>query len=72
MEASPINPVLTAIIVFAFIGIPSVFSLRKAGWNGWWCLLFAIPVVNVIALWVFAFGRWPNESGTHLNHEDVR
>lgn len=41
--------------------VPTIWGLRKAGWSGWWCLLFVVPVVNLIFLWVFAFGNWPNE-----------
>lgn len=39
---------------------PSIFVLRKAGWSGWGYLLFLVPLVNLVWLWVFAFGHWPN------------
>lgn len=34
--------------------------LQKAGLDGWWTLVLLLPIVNVIMIWVFAFGRWPN------------
>jgi uncharacterized membrane protein YhaH (DUF805 family) len=33
--------------------------LRKAGYSGAWSLLMLIPVVNLIAMYVFAFSNWP-------------
>ncbi|MGE0254788.1 MAG: hypothetical protein AB7N54_03440 [Alphaproteobacteria bacterium] len=49
------------IVVFYFVLIlvPAATVLRKAGRSGWWALVFIVPVVNVVALWIFAFSRWP-------------
>ena len=33
--------------------------IAKAGFSPWWALLGAIPVANLVALWVFAFANWP-------------
>ncbi len=52
---------LVLLIVVVLPPIVSIPTLRKAGWNGWWCLLWYLPLVNVIFLWVFAFAKWPNE-----------
>jgi type II secretory pathway component PulF len=52
---------LIVLIVFAVPNIPAYWVLRKAGRNGWACLLLMIPLVGVVYLWMFAFGRWPNE-----------
>jgi ATP/ADP translocase len=52
---------LFAFLVFAVVYlIPTSKILRRAGWNGWLALLWAVPLVNIIMLWVFAFGEWPN------------
>ena len=32
---------------------------RKAGFPGWFGLLFLIPIVNIILLYYVAFARWP-------------
>jgi hypothetical protein len=52
------------IVLFVFIvpNIPAYWVFRKAGWNGWLFLLFGLPLVNLILLYVFAFARWPNEA----------
>jgi ABC-type sugar transport system permease subunit len=31
----------------------------KAGYSGAFSILMVIPVVNLIALWVFAYSDWP-------------
>lgn len=40
--------------------VPSWRIARKAGFNGAWCLLLLVPGLNVLAIWAFAFTRWPN------------
>ena len=47
-------------MVIVFI-VPLWKILTKAGFNGAWSLLTFIPMVNIIALWVFAFSKWPKE-----------
>jgi hypothetical protein len=37
--------------------------MQRAGFSPWLSLLALVPVVNVIALWLFAFGRWPAVDG---------
>jgi hypothetical protein len=39
--------------------IPCWQIVRKAGFEGAWALLAFVPVVNLVALWLFAFARWP-------------
>ena len=33
--------------------------LGKAGFPQWWAVAGLIPVLNVIALWLFAYTDWP-------------
>ena len=52
------------LIVGILIVIPAwIISkiLIKAGFSGWYSLLGVIPLVNILALWVFAFIKWPAE-----------
>ena len=45
-----------------FAGIMIVLVVRiiqRAGYSGSWTLLWFVPVLNVLALWYFAFGPWP-------------
>lgn len=37
--------------------------LAKAGRSPLWVLLLLVPYVNVIAIWVFAYARWPFLNG---------
>jgi uncharacterized membrane protein YhaH (DUF805 family) len=52
--------------VFGFWVLFRVF--RKAGHSGWWVLLMAVPLVNVIMLWVFSFIRWPGLEAAKSDH----
>ncbi len=47
------------IVVAAIYFVPVVKILNRAGYSGWWSLLGLLPIVNVIALWVFAYAKWP-------------
>ena len=42
-----------------FFVIPLWKIVSKAGYHGAWALLALVPLVNIVALWVFAFSRWP-------------
>ena len=56
--------IVIVVILFILVIIPAfVVSkiLYKAGFSGWYSLLSIIPLVNIIALWVFAFIPWPAE-----------
>jgi len=48
------------------IGLITLFPVAKilgrTGHSRWWCVLTLIPLVNWIALWVFAWAKWPVES----------
>jgi hypothetical protein len=48
------------VVVLVVFGVPPWMIIRKAGYNGWWILLYLVPLVNVVMLWVFAFANWPN------------
>lgn len=39
--------------------VPCWQIVRKAGFNGAWALLSFVPLINIIALWFFAFSTWP-------------
>lgn len=51
------------LVVFMFYilmcGIPAWKIVSKSGHSGAWSLLALLPVIGTIALWVFAFKRWP-------------
>jgi len=59
------GPALLAIIAISIVlyGIPAMLVVRRVGFAKWWGLLAALPLVNVVAIWVFATCRWPSEEG---------
>jgi uncharacterized membrane protein YhaH (DUF805 family) len=51
-------------IVLSFVVLsPVIKILRRTGYSEWWALLLFAPGVNIIALWLFAYGRWPKLGG---------
>jgi hypothetical protein len=51
---------LIVILVLATFIVPVVKIIQKAGYSGWWILLWFVPIANIVMLWVFAFADWPN------------
>jgi hypothetical protein len=51
---------LIVIVVSAIFVVPIVKIIQKAGYSGWWVLLWFVPIANIVMLWVFAFADWPN------------
>lgn len=52
------------IIIAVLIVIPVLIFgpvVRKAGFSRWWSLLLAVPLINLIMIWVFAFMEWSAE-----------
>lgn len=53
---------LILIIYIVIIGVPVAHILSRVGLSIWWTILAFIPLVNVIALWVFAYAQWPERA----------
>ena len=50
------------VLGYAFlVCFPIARILRRLGYSGWWSLLAIVPLVNLVAVWILAFGRWPRE-----------
>jgi uncharacterized membrane protein YhaH (DUF805 family) len=49
---------LVAVVLTVVLFVP---VLRKAGFSGWWIVLFMIPIVGIVFLWIFAFVQWPSD-----------
>lgn len=41
------------------IGFPITVILKRLEMNRLWVLVAFIPLVNLVALWVLAFKKWP-------------
>jgi hypothetical protein len=60
------NPVfgLVMFAIFAALAVIPFWKLwSRTGHSGFWGLLAIIPLVNVIALWILAFKKWPRDGG---------
>ena len=55
---SLVHWIIIAVILFVLL-FPLIRILRKAGYSGWWVLLWFVPIGNLVALWIFAFADWP-------------
>jgi len=51
---------MVALYVAAII-VPVAKVLRRVGFSGWWSILALVPLVNFVALWFFAFMKWPRD-----------
>lgn len=63
---------LQQIVVLAYsfaIVLPFGQLLRRAGPSRWWLLLAFLPVINVIALRIFAYVRWPSDGSRDDNNK---
>jgi hypothetical protein len=47
------------LLVIILVAVPIATVLHRAGRSRWWTALAFVPGLNLIALWVFAFSRWP-------------
>ena len=63
MEQVSVVHWLIVIVFVAITAIPTITILHRAGRSGWWCILTYIPFLNLVALWLFAFTRWPRVDG---------
>lgn len=49
-------------VYIVLIVVPIWKIMEKAGYNGAWSLLSIVPLVNLVALWIFAFSKWPSQN----------
>jgi uncharacterized membrane protein YhaH (DUF805 family) len=66
METQPgfmttiILQILPLTVVTIALVIPAAKVLRRTGHSPWWALLAPVPLANIVALWWFAYKRWPS------------
>jgi hypothetical protein len=52
-------------IIFSFAVLsPVIKILRRTGYSEWWALMLFAPGLNIVALWLFAYGRWPKSGSS--------
>ena len=61
MEEFPFHWLVLLIVLLLVLSIlvPISKILQRMGFNGAWCLIYFVPVANIIALWVVAYTPWP-------------
>lgn len=60
------SPSAVTLLALVLLAVPLAMIgrvLRRAGFSPWWALLVLVPLVNLVALWVFAYVRWPAIDG---------
>ena len=68
MSTVSIWPLFTLAIIAVLVLMPISSILRRVGYSPWLALLWIVPFVNIIMLWVFAFGRWPRDNTDQAQH----
>ena len=68
MSTVSIWPLFTLAIIAVLVLMPISSILRRVGYSPWLALLWIVPFVNIIMLWVFAFGRWPRDNTDQTQH----
>lgn len=61
---------LIVLLALALVGIPMARILKRAGHSPWWAIVYFLPLVNLAALWIFAFARWPALEGTRSTNPE--
>ena len=48
---------------------PVTQILHRAGYSRWHALFLFVPLINLVGLYMFAFGKWPVEETAHRQQE---
>jgi len=59
MQTLPLIDYVLIVLALIAVAWPGARILRRTGRSGMWVVLWFIPVVGVVALWVFAYISWP-------------
>jgi hypothetical protein len=49
------------LLYIVLIVIPVAKILGRLGFSQWWAAVAAIPLVNLVFLWIVAFIEWPRD-----------
>jgi hypothetical protein len=50
-------------LFFVLPQLPAYWVIKRAGWPGWHFFIAVIPLVGLVWLWAFAFGKWSPRGG---------
>jgi hypothetical protein len=55
---SPIHWLI--LLIMFLVPLPAIIRiLHRSGHSGWWSILYYLPVVSWVGLYLFAYARWP-------------
>jgi hypothetical protein len=64
-SATSILPLLALILIPAIVTALAGWKiLARAGYSGVWSLTLLVPLVQIIAVYLFALSRWPVQKST--------
>jgi hypothetical protein len=48
-------------IIFFVVVLSTPISriLTRIGYSKWWTIVYFIPFVNIVGIWILAYSRWP-------------
>ena len=50
---------LFVIFLIVVLSIPIARILTRIGYSKWWTIVYFIPFVNIVGIWILAYSRWP-------------
>jgi len=50
---------LFVIFLVVALSVPIARILTRIGYSKWWTIVYFIPFVNIIGIWILAYSRWP-------------
>ena len=50
---------LFVIFLIVVMSIPIARILTRLGYSKWWTIVYFIPFVNIVGIWILAYSRWP-------------
>lgn len=53
---------LWMLVIALVVVIPAWRLCQRLGYPGWMGILILVPMVNLILLYVLAFGKWPRDN----------
>ncbi len=50
---------LFVIFLIVVLSIPISRILTRIGYSKWWTIVYFIPFINIVGIWILAYSRWP-------------
>lgn len=51
-------------VILVLPQLPALWVIKRAGWTRWHFLLLVLPLIGIVWLYVFAFGKWQPRADT--------